>query len=203
MIIVLEGLNGVGKSTCAQQLSEGLGIPLYRPFRMGNSDLHWGHEGEAERVLRDDYRIPLNTHIEDIFTADLLGVLNADVILDRSLPSAVAYGILNDHLDGYYRNLETSRRLLAYWQELLTQSGARVLYVWMTVAYDVAKHRCKGRWFPSNADWRTLDKLFTLIFERDIRVTKRVSKCKLVTTTSDIGDHARAVLSRMEMLERS
>lgn len=193
MIIILEGLNGTGKSSCAQELSQWLEWPVYRPFRRGNSDLHWGHEGDAERVLRDDFRIPLNCHIEDLFTADLLGTLRANVILDRSLPSAVAYGVLHNHLDGYYKDLSASRKLVGFWQELMTQQGGDVLYVWMTAAYDVCKRRCEGRWFPSQADWRTLDRLFTLMFERSITVPK----CHITTTNVVKGDAARAVLSRL------
>lgn len=195
MIIILEGINGAGKSTCAQDLSKRLDIPLYRPFRRGNSDLHWGHEGEAERELTEGYKIPLNTHIEDLFAADLLGVLRPNVILDRSLPSAVAYGILGDHLDGYYKDLDASRKLLAYWQELLTQQDAQVLYVWMTAMYDVTKYRCEDRWFPERKDWRTLDKLFSMIFERDIRVPK----CHLDTSNTKLGDAARFIVSRLDI----
>ena len=173
MIYILEGCNGVGKSTYAHALSEQLDIPLYRPFKQGNTDLHWNYEPEVENRLRNKFKIPLNTHVEDLMTADVLGALRPDAILDRSLPSAVAYGIMHGHMDNYYHDKALCRELLAYWQELLSQRFPQAMYIWLRASFQDAKKRVGDRWFPSRQQWDKLEKVFGAIFTMDINMPKR------------------------------
>lgn len=128
-VIVLEGVNGVGKSTYARKLAAALGATIYRPFR-SNSDQHNIEEDYPGRFL-EIVGVPIGTHVEDFFTADLLGKLARDqsirVILDRSLPSALAYGSARPHAEAKNTPGEI---MLGLWQEML--APAKPLYVWLS-----------------------------------------------------------------------
>jgi thymidylate kinase len=87
MILVLEGPCGSGKSTLAKALCAKLGWPMYRAFRRDPNDHTPGRTAELLR----DAGLPLNTWMEDMFAADLLAQVKSNVILDRSLPSGLAY----------------------------------------------------------------------------------------------------------------
>lgn len=136
MLIILEGLNGVGKSTYAKALAVELGATVYRPFRT-HSDEHFNGQTKIELELKA-LGVPSNTYLEDIFAADFLGKLaprnSIRVILDRSLPSAVVYGSIRQY---------NAEALLALWQELLRPEHA--LYVWLRAKADVRTGRLVGR----------------------------------------------------------
>lgn len=162
MIVVLEGVNGTGKTTYAEKLSKGLNAPVIRPFRQG-PDHHFTGTTHIERELKA-LGVPYNTHVDDLYTADILGRLvkqNMPVILDRSVGSAIAHG---------ERPLRDAGRLIGLWQQLLGPK-AQVLYVWLTAPYSVALERLKadGRdgHSPScyHAEYKRLQGLFRYVFE--------------------------------------
>jgi thymidylate kinase len=142
VIIILEGLNGGGKSTVAKRLSKRFALPLFRPFRRGNSDIHYGEGKEYEQRLRG-WNVPINTHIEDLYAADLLTIVDGSVILDRSLPSAIVYGTA----EGCPLLPENTSEMFQFWVDLYR--GSDVLYVWLYAEYEVAKSRCEGRYWPT------------------------------------------------------
>lgn len=76
MIIVIEGADGAGKTTLAAELSQRLGIGVYK-FR-GKGPLHGGS------VVDNQYA--------DEALMTLLEATRSDVIFDRSFPSEWAYG---------------------------------------------------------------------------------------------------------------
>ena len=175
MIIVLEGVNGTGKSTYAEKLSNGLNAPVIRPFRQGSGH-HFTGTTHIERELKA-LAVPYNTHVDDLYTADILGRLlkynkHLPVILDRSVGSAIAHG---------ERPLGDSGRLIGLWQQLLGPD-TQVLYVWLTAPWEVVDQRMDGdlmrarlrnnkRHHVTREEHACLHGLFRYVFEM-IRYTK-------------------------------
>lgn len=87
MRLILEGGCGHGKTTLANKLSAITAVPVYRPFRKPGTHIS---TGEMERA-RQSLGLSINGWEEDIYVADMLASINASVILDRSMPSALAY----------------------------------------------------------------------------------------------------------------
>lgn len=163
-IIVLEGVNGLGKTTYAQRLSERLGVPVYRAFRDKISE-HWGDRSERELMLREQFGVPLNTHVDDLYAADIVSRLGAGVIFDRSLPSALAYGKLQG--DAFVE--KSGGKMLEFWEAILVSSALPVRYVWLRGEYELAKERCAGRassWPLTKAKYAVLEKVFEKVFAK-------------------------------------
>lgn len=134
MILILEGLNGVGKTSIANAVSEQTGIPVYRAFRQGK-DVHWG-EGSKLEVGLLEMGVPLNTHVEDLYAADLLATFKGvNVILDRSMISAIAYGVPEKVLSKAQADL-----CFNYWLDRLWERRD-IFYVYMHCHVDVARIR--------------------------------------------------------------
>ena len=137
MIIVLDGLEGTGKSTAAGILSSKLGLPVYRAFRP-EAGMHWTGDTHLEAMLRR-LRVPVNTYVEDLFMVDMLSTVGGSAILDRSMPSAVAYGTLHKDwteaqaIEGF-----------SYWMDRLEQCQD-VVYLYVTCDRYIAQIRSKGR----------------------------------------------------------
>lgn len=153
MIVILDGLEGTGKSTAAKIMSEAWGLPVYRAFRTNSSE-HWAGDTQLEQLLRD-LRVPVNTYVEDLYVADLLATIGGDVILDRSMPSAVAYGTLhNDWSDA------EAERGFEYWVQCLAQRDD-VYYIYMICHDWVASTRSSGRRARKVSEHMHLDAKFT------------------------------------------
>lgn len=87
MLLVIEGGVGTGKTTLGKRLYAALGWPLYRSFRPG-----WdGHEPGAELPEALRRNVPVNTWVDDLYLVDFVMSVGTDVIVDRSMPSALAY----------------------------------------------------------------------------------------------------------------
>lgn len=147
MIIVLEGANGTGKSALAKALSANGYGEIYRAFR-SDSDEHFEVRAGQMRMLG----VPVNTFVEDAFAADLLGRLDVPMILDRSMPSGVAYLLAEGGLGS------EAQLLLSLWVGSLRKRT--VLIVHMKANLGTRMDRARGRRF----DWH-IDSLV----EREIR----------------------------------
>lgn len=138
MLLVLEGCNGVGKSHQTAVLSEHFQAPIIRPFRP-TPDFHFTGSTQLEQELKE-LKIPVNTYVDDLYAADLLGKLlrsaSVPVVLDRSLPSGLVYG------DDW--TWENRVRLLSLWQKLLARIAV-VKYVWLVCPYSIAAQRLAPR----------------------------------------------------------
>lgn len=157
-VIILEGINGTGKSTLARALADKLCIPILRPFRHFNTNHHMNGGSTLELELKK-HGVPVNTHVDDLYLADFLAVTKVGAVLDRSMPSAIAYAYMRDEM-----KLDSkAQALLDLWQTILV-SGPRVFYVQLTAQPLVIKDRCAERWSPNKKQMAALDKAFTLSF---------------------------------------
>lgn len=134
MRFILEGGCGVGKSTLARALGVITGVPVYRPFR--GQDEHI-----SQQTIRhmQDLGLSVNGWEEDLYTADFLSVVHSDVIIDRSMPSALAYNEVSE------RALEASQRraILGLWAERIV--AARAIVVLVVCNEDERKRRSPSR----------------------------------------------------------
>lgn len=173
MIIVLEGLNGVGKTACANALSKQTGVPVVRPFRHDDAT----HLGREDGGLQDALRalgIPANTYVEDAFVADFLRSTGASAILDRSMASGIAYGLLYGNV-----KVDQVKPLLQLWSRALKASPRPVLYVYMVAQQHVRMERTEGRWRPTQAQEGKLVRCFDKVFD-----ALKLPKVRLDTTDS-------------------
>lgn len=195
-VIVLEGVNGTGKSTYAQKLSKGLNAPVIRPFRLG-PDHHFTGTTHIERELKA-LGVPYNTHVDDLYTADILGRMlkfnkHLPVILDRSVGSAIAHG---------ERSMGDAGRLIGLWHQLLGP-GTQVLYVWLTAPWETVDRRLDGdamraklssgkRHHFQAAEHARLHGMFRYVFEM-----VRHQKLEIDTTTVDVDDGVLRIVELM------
>lgn len=194
MIYILEGVNGVGKTRYAKMLREQLDIPIVRPFRNGSlmDDCHWNADPKLKsnkwQTTLEAMGVPINTHVDDLYVADFLATFRMDCILDRSVPSAVAYGILHHHRGGWYDDGANVTDLLELWQRTMHILPSR--YVWLRAPYEVAKNRASG-WTPNKKQYDVLDKTFARCF-RWIRMPKRQINTAEVTAEDGVAQIIRA-----------
>lgn len=162
MIIILEGVNGTGKSLYARKLAGGLNAAVIRPFRQGENH-HFTGETPMERDLKT-LGVPFNTHVDEMYVADLLGKLaragqRLSAVLDRSIGSAIAHGD---------RPLSDAGKLMDVWSRLLGPE-AQVVYVWLTAPWHIAHARllAEGRAHHNEdgLNHRRLHGLFQLAYD--------------------------------------
>jgi thymidylate kinase len=144
-LVILEGANGVGKSTYAKRLEIAMNALTLRPFR-SSGEFHFDGISQFERNLRTA-RVPFNSHVEDFYAADLLAKIEpktkAKFVFDRSLPSALVYG-------GWpTRPMATCpdrRFMIDLWEAMLLPVQNK-LYVWLDAQEDDCEDRMQVR-FP-------------------------------------------------------
>lgn len=156
VIIILEGFNGTGKTTLATSLATLLGYRVYRPLREGNEG-HWDDESSLVRELKR-CDVPLNSFIDDVFAVDAIDQLGSrNVVLDRSLPSALAYDLMST---------DRQEAVESYWIRRLKRinESTPVLYLWMRLDHGIAKVRSGGR-YPPEIRWRAMEMAFQRSFD--------------------------------------
>lgn len=132
MIVVIEGPIGAGKTSLGRALIPLMDAPLYRPFRLRRDD-HTPGIGDPRLSAVADV-LPVNTYLEDMYVADLLSVLKKpSVILDRSLPSGLAYNQAGDRA----LPLGALRILASVWADRMVEADAMVIYM------DAPRDRCR------------------------------------------------------------
>jgi predicted ATPase len=126
MILVLEGAMGAGKSTLARLLAEQIHWPIYRAFREEGD----GHKPGATQEWIKLVKLPVNTWLEDMYVADICATLKPDLILDRSMPSAVAYETLNaSNADEWHKLRHQAQRnvALSAWAGRMRVANCRIV----------------------------------------------------------------------------
>ena len=86
MFVIIEGPSGVGKTTLARELAAVTAAPVYRAFRGADA-----HINARTIHAMQDLGLSVNGWEEDMYIADLMATVNASVILDRSMPSGLAW----------------------------------------------------------------------------------------------------------------
>jgi thymidylate kinase len=84
MIIVVEGIDRVGKTTLCNRLSEELNIPIYKHSQRVMTYSDMDNVNETDKMLQ---------------LLDMCSLLNADIIFDRFHFSDYVYGILERRYD--------------------------------------------------------------------------------------------------------
>jgi thymidylate kinase len=132
MILLFEGVNGVGKTTYIRQVEKRTGWPSYSAFR--------GVADKYDSSMLDELArlgIPVNTFIDEMYMADLVRATGINLIVDRSFPSAVAYDEVFDQ--GTFVDREATEKI---WLDLVKEAG--MLYVWLCAPYEVTRIRSTG-----------------------------------------------------------
>lgn len=143
MIIILEGLNGVGKTTVGLELSKHLDIPFHRPFRLeGVKNGFYPDMGKMRSL-----GVPANCYHEEIYISDFLRGVKCDVVLDRSMPSAIVYGRLHKDIPSDETDVDYLRSI---WVQNMIKAKALMVY-FRCDDYDVVKNRCPDR-MPFDSD---------------------------------------------------
>jgi len=145
MLVIIEGMNGVGKTTLAKKVSGYFNIPIVRAFK-DDTAIHFKHAKELELKLRR-FRIPFNSYVEDLFVADLLSKFTSlECVLDRSMPSAFAYGLE----DGDFFNREMAEETLQWWIDII-KSRTDLTYIHLMCDIKTSVGRVGIR-MPENAE---------------------------------------------------
>jgi thymidylate kinase len=190
LIIVLEGINAVGKTTLARTLAARSGACILRPFRP-DEEFHFTGHTDVEREL-GGYGVPVNTHVDDLYVADILSklwpVTKGHVILDRSMPSALAYGDVASNQN--LRLIGDAVGLMDLWHRTLSKAGA-VRYVWLRSSYAAVCQRLASRG-SFQLEATTYSKLEAL-YERLWEMVK-FDKIQLDTSESDVEENMARVL---------
>lgn len=193
MILMLEGANGTGKTTLAQALSQRWSVPLYRVFKTQAPNTH-APDGlvvktEADGTLAQlaSLGVELNSHVEELFLIDFLSVFKPSAIMDRGMPSAIAYGREQVRLG--IRQATDWEVAWDIWEE--RASGAGVVYVWLTAPHPVAKARCleQGRQGAKKEVHDRLHKSFEWTFNRT-----KLQKVRIDTSTMTLESTLKRLL---------
>lgn len=147
MIVILEGPSGSGKTALATEWQK-RGALVYRAFR-GPRD---GHNPGANDPDLAAAQVPVNSWQEDVFAADLLlalarpfvngnppgprgtadqysgPLLKGTVVLDRSLPSALAYDIISPPSGVGPMGPERYAALIRVWAKRMRRAGAVIVF---------------------------------------------------------------------------
>lgn len=123
MILVLEGPEGVGKTTLSEALQARWDFVPYRT-------LAWkgGRLSPQELSVWRERGVPVNTYVDDMYAADLLDCLHHNVglawssrvLLDRSMPSGVAYTP---------EGPEAHADIVRWWARTLEPIGGRLIHL--------------------------------------------------------------------------
>lgn len=148
MLLILEGACGVGKTTIANLISSQLAVPVYRPFQTIASDDGTEHITKQQMdKMRQDIGLSINSYEEDIYVADVLSAVSSSVILDRSMPSAIAYSDMSENT-----LVHTQRKsAIKLWVDRINRAGATTVLL-ETADENLRALRAKGRGSANEAE---------------------------------------------------
>lgn len=134
MKVILEGGCGRGKTTLGNELALLTAVPLYRPFR------HTDHISKEQMdAMRQEIGLSINGWEEDLYVADFIANVQCSVILDRSMPSALAYNEASSNPLSFTQR----QAVLELWAQRIT--AARATLVLLVGSETVRKKRSPTR----------------------------------------------------------
>jgi thymidylate kinase len=173
MIVLVEGLNGVGKTTYVRALSKKLGISPYRPFRK-NLGEHWDESGgRLEKDFLEALRIPVNNHVEEMYIADFARSVGVSFIQDRTMLSSLAYGRVENQSEGWYNEGDNAQALFELWESIYREADG-VLLLYLTAPFETAKQRAGARALTKEK-WKKLDAQYDKMFRRSTLPKKQIN----------------------------
>lgn len=130
MILILEGINKVGKTSIAEKLSSDYGFDSIRMF---NKQIPEQTLFQLASEL-NSFGMPINDFYEDIIMAEFLSQISKDIaiVFDRSVASSDVYRILNGQKP-------VSDKILEWWYGKLKLLNAT--YVWVHTDYESISER--------------------------------------------------------------
>lgn len=185
-MIILEGANGGGKTSYAGVLAGMFSAPMYRPFR-APGDWHHGEEREKLEALG----VPVNTWMDDMYLADMSRIVDNQVIVDRSMPSAIVYDIVEKQ--GTLR--ADWVKYMLEWETLLVRSKWPALIVRLIAPYRVARERMTGH-IPDEEEYHQLNGWF----ERVLAILDHIPVITIDTSMHTVPEGTRLVKERYREL---
>jgi len=152
-MIVFEGINKTGKTTIAEKLSGVVKFPIVRVVNVSQN------KGLAPLVKSiEQLGSPTNDFYEDMVIMEFINQTGfKSVILDRSLPSSVAYR--------FYKNRKViSSDILNWWFTSLKANNG--LYVWVDSSWEQVHSRgLKQGWMENHGEYLDLHRVFFTLYE--------------------------------------
>lgn len=124
VIIIIEGIDGSGKTTLAEGLSKYYSIPIYKSFGVNREYFPEGNSYGIEDAWKKG--------IVDFSVADFIRQVLVNVILDRSILSCYSYGRDND------------RYLVDRWWEAMPKEEVLIIFLYADDV-NVLQSRAKNR----------------------------------------------------------
>lgn len=122
MIIIVEGIDRVGKTTLVNMLHDVTGFPVYKnntSFRLADMD----NENETDKMIK---------------MLQICQLTNANIIFDRFHWTDLVYGVIQR---GYDYDIATKNKILI--EDMLVEMGAMIILVKPTDVFESSKQHGK------------------------------------------------------------
>jgi thymidylate kinase len=146
MLIIFEGINGIGKSTVAERLSKQYNIPIYKTFGKDRESLPKGkNTGKLIEIFQQG--------IGDLFAIDTIRQSLSTMILDRCSISAYAYN-----------QGEDSREIAKQWWELCPKD-CKIFFLYSSDVDTIDSRAKKETVFKRNMDPKNIQNRYFELFD--------------------------------------
>jgi len=188
MLIAIDGVDGVGKTTYATRLSEALGLRRVRSWEHAKRAAKEGKWEQWHQLMACG--VEVNGPVEDLYSLDIIGVLGASAILDRTITSAIAYS------DSVLIR-ERSDYLLNAWYLLVSRIEPPHLFVWLRSPWSTSSKRREGRdekWgdIENKARYNRIQKRYAELFEE-----VRIPKIAIDTSRVSVESGTKRIIGRL------
>ncbi len=139
LFLVVEGVNGTGKSTYARELAERLpDIRIFRPLEAVPAQS--SSETEEFHSLLHTLGVAAKAPAAHLVAADVLGLSPGRFLFDRSMPSAIAYGRVIHRAPELLED-DAAEFLLRLWEDRLCRARTSVGIVLLEASIETLKVR--------------------------------------------------------------
>lgn len=112
-VVILEGARGTGKTTLGKAIKELTGWPLFKGFYSGVGHNPGEHDPRIAQL-----KLPIKSWVEDMFFADLLATAKPNIIMDRAMPTGIAYTEMS---------AEDKHAALGMWADRMRAAEAKII----------------------------------------------------------------------------